>query len=268
MLGFFDRSFGRVIVLDLYNLLDSEKKNTWWHHLTIRMNEVLFLWFSLFLLITILFVYRTGKNNLYLLVAIFTLMMNIFVLKEFELFGFIITGWNALYGALFLISDILAENHGKKAALKAVKIGFLTSLFFIIASQILIWFSPSETDFAQEHLKNLFSILPRVLIGSLLAYIIAQTLDVYLFWWFKRKTDGKFLWLRNNGSTLISQFVDTLIFTAVWITTFSFLPEQFAGFIEWEIFWSVVFATYSIKVIFSLIDTPFLYFSRTFNPEK
>lgn len=75
------------------------------------------------------------------------------------------------------------------------------------------------------------------------------------------------LWLRNNLSTLISQFIDTLIFTAVGITTFSFLPEQFSGFIEQDIFWSVVGATYAIKVVFLLLDTPFLYLSKKYSSQ-
>ena len=195
-------------------------------------------------------------------------MMNIFVLKEFVLFGLIVTGGNALYGALFLITDILGEYHGKKEAYKAVLIGFLTSLFFVVASQVLLHFSPSEYDFASEHLQALFGILPRVLIGSLLAFAIAQSLDVWLFGYFKKLTNNKLLWLRNNGSTLISQAIDTIIFTAVGITTFSFLPTSMEGFIEAEIFWQVVLATYIIKVIFAVIDTPFLYLSKKFAPKS
>lgn len=232
------------------------------------MNEAIFLGFSVFLLVVTLFTYKAGYQYLYILIAAFSLMMNIFVLKQFTLFGYFVTGGNALYGAMFLITDIIGEHHGKKQAYIGVMIGFLTSLFFVIASQTLIHFAPNEYDFAQEHISALFSILPRVLVGSLLAFAIAQSLDVWLFSFIKKLTGHKFLWLRNNGSTLISQFVDTVIFTAVGLTTFSFLPESLAGFIDAGIFWEVTWATYIIKVIFALIDTPFLYLSRHFAPKK
>lgn len=231
------------------------------------MNEFIFLSFSVLLLLITLFVYKAGYLYLYILIAAFTLMMNIFVLKEFVLFGLIVTGGNALYGAMFLITDILSEHHGRRQAFIGVLVGFLTSLFFVVSSQALLHYAPSEYDFASEHLEALFGILPRVLIGSLFAFAIAQSLDVWLFSFFKKITHGKLLWLRNNGSTLISQFFDTIIFTAVGITTFSFLPESMAGFIEYEIFWEVVMATYIIKVIFAIIDTPFLYLSRLFAPK-
>lgn len=235
-------------------------------HFLSYSNEILFICWSFALLIITLLIYKTGKNHLYLLVVAFTLMMNLFVLKEFQLFGLWVTGGNALYGALFLITDVLGENHGKKAAYKAVVIGFMTSLFFVIASQVLINFVNLDPAYATEHYSEHFSLLPRVLLGSLLAYGIAQSLDVWLFGHFKAKTGGKLLWLRNNASTLISQAIDSVIFTAVGLTTFSFLPASLEGFIGLDIFWEVVLATYIIKVIFAMIDTPFVYLSKKYKP--
>lgn len=230
------------------------------------MNELLFLSFAFFLLILNLIAFRLGKVYMFGLIAIFSITMNIFVTKQFELFGLMVTGGNALYGALFLLTDLLSEHYGKKEALKAVGVGFVTSLIFIVATQVLLAFQPNEMDFAQESLSTIFSLTPRILCGSLLAYAIAQTFDVWMYAKIREWTKEKYLFLRNNGSTILSQFIDSIIFTAVGLTAFSFIP--FEGIIPAEIFWEVTFATYAIKVIVAIIDTPFMYLSYRFLPDR
>lgn len=228
------------------------------------MNEVLFIAFTLVLLCINLVAFRAGKTYMFVLIAIYSLTMNIFVLKQFTLFGFMITGGNALYGATFLLTDLLSEHYGKKVALKSVLTGFLTIVVFIISTQFLLAFVPNSEDFANESLKTLFTITPRILFGSLVAYGIAQTIDIFIYTKIKALTHNKWLFIRNNGSTLISQFIDTIIFTAVGITTFSFAP----GIIPLEIFWEVVLTTYVIKIIVALLDTPFMYLSYAIKPKK
>ena len=220
-------------------------------------NELLLLVFFIMLAITNLVAFRYGKMYLFILIAVYTLLMNIFVLKSFDVFGLAITGGNALYGAIFLATDLLAEHHGKKEAMKSVIIGFISMLIFVVAMQFLLAFTPNDFDFAQESLSTLFSLAPRILFGSLLAFIIAQSLDIYLFEKIKAFTKGKYLFLRNNGSTLISQALDTLIFTFVGLTTFA----GFEGVIGLDIFWEVAIVTYIIKVLVALLDTPFMYLS-------
>ena len=127
------------------------------------------------------------------------------------------------------------------------------------ASTVALAFTANEFDFAHPYLNTLFSLAPRILFGSMLAYIISQSFDVWAFNKIRKLTHGKFLWLRNNGSTLISQFIDTMIFTAVGLTAFSWLP--FEGVISTDLFWSVALATYIIKVLVAALDTPFLYLS-------
>lgn len=223
------------------------------------MNEILFLVFSVFLLGLGLVAFRAGKQYIFILIAVYSLLMNIFVLKQFTLFGWMVTGGNALYGAIFLLTDLLSEHYGKREAFRSVWIGFGVSALFVITTQVLLAFIPNEFDFAQDSLQTLFSVTPRILLGSMLAYVIAQNLDVWLFTAIRTLTGDRWLWLRNNGSTLLSQLVDTIIFTSVGLTTFSWLP--FEGVITMDIFWPIVWATYGIKVIVAALDTPFLYMS-------
>lgn len=224
------------------------------------MNEILFLIFTVFLLTLGLVAFRLGKVYIWILIGVYTLLMNIFVLKQMTLFGFVVTGGNALYGAVFLLTDLLSEHYGKKEAFRSIWIGFGVSVIFVVATQILLAFVPFESDFAHSHLHALFSIAPRILLGSMLAYLIAQNFDVWAFTTIKSLTKGRFLWLRNNGSTLVSQFLDTIIFTTVGLTAFSWLPV--GGVIGADIFWPVVWATYAIKVLVAILDTPFLYLSH------
>ena len=221
------------------------------------MNELIFICFTLFLIALNLVAFRLGKTYMFMLIAIYSVIMNIFVTKQFTLFGLDVTGGNALYGAIFLLTDLLSEHFSKKDALRSVAAGFLSVLVFIVATQFLIAFTPNSFDFAQEAIVTLFSVTPRILVGSLIAYAIAQTIDVYLYEKIKKATKDKYLFLRNNGSTLVSQLVDSIIFTAVGLTTFG----SFKGVIPADIFWEVALATYLIKVVVALIDTPFIYLS-------
>ena len=230
------------------------------------MNEILFIGFFIFLCALILGALRCGKFYLFVLIAIFSISMNIFVTKQFEIFGILVTGGNAIYGAIFLSTDILSEYFSHRDALKSVTVGFFALIFFAIATQILIFFEPAEFDTAQNSIKNLFSPLPRILFGSFLAFFIAQICDIFLFHKIKKITKKKFLFVRNNFSTAISQFLDTLIFTAVGLTNFAFLPLP--GVIEPQNFWPIFWATYLIKILVAAIDTPFLYLAKNFLPEK
>lgn len=223
------------------------------------MNELLFIGFGLFLLTLNLIAFRLGRPYVFALIAVYTVLMNIFVTKQFDLFGLAVTGGNALYGAIFLLTDLLNEHDRKATAFKAVGIGFAASAIFVIATQVLLAFTPNEADFTQDSLTTLFSVTPRILLGSMLAYLVAQLLDVWLYHRIRQWTGEKWLWLRNNGSTLISQLLDTFIFTAVGLTAFAWLP--FEGIIPPELFWPVFITTYIIKVGISLIDTPFMYLS-------
>ena len=89
--------------------------------------------------------------------------------------------------------------------------------------------------------------------ASLITYIISNTLDTYLYEFIKKKfPDDKFLWLRNNGSTLISQLIDSVLFTII----------GFAGIYSWKVVIDLSFVTYAIKFVVALLDTPFLYIAK------
>ena len=122
----------------------------------------------------------------------------------------------------------------------------------MIASQFILYFTSNEFDFVQESFQTLFRFVPRIVAASMIAYLISQHLDVYIFDKIKIKTSGRLLWLRNNGSTFLSQALDSLVFTII----------AFYGAFENNVLWQIMFFTYLVKLIVAVIDTPFIYISK------
>ncbi|NQD64558.1 queuosine precursor transporter [Bacillus haikouensis] len=218
------------------------------------------IWFGLlFVLCTfslMLIMYRVfGRTGLFVWVGIATILANLQVVKTIEIFGLTATLGNAVYGSAFLVTDILNERFGKKDAQKAVLLGFFTLLIMTIIMQLSLIFQPHPDDIAQESLSTIFGLIPRIALGSLAAYLVSQFADVYIFSYLKKKfpTDSQF-WIRNNGSTMISQLLDTLVFTSI----------AFLGTFPLDIWLEIFITTYLLKWIISVLDTPFGYIAKRF----
>ena len=223
------------------------------------MNELLLIGSVLFIFGSVLLSYYFfGKSGLYFMTAISTVFANVEVLVLVHAFGMDQTLGNVLFGATFLITDILSECEGKKEANKAVLIGVFSSLFFLLLSQSWLLYKPTSGDTVMGPLREIFKAAPRTVLASLVVYAVSQTFDVWLYhkWWaFTEKKCGssrKFLWLRNNGSTLVSQLLNTLLFTLA----------AFVGTYDWRTLLSIFASSYVIFIFTSLIDTPAVYLAR------
>ncbi len=232
-------------------------------------NEIIFFSLLLFMLASTLLAFRLGRAYLFGLVMLQVGLMNIFVVKQFDVFGLAVTGGNILYGGIFLATDLINEHYGKKIAKKAVWAGLGAGIFMLVASQLTTAFSPNDFDYAQGAFQSIFSPTFRIVFASLLSYMIFQNFDVWFYDYLKKVTDGKFLWLRNNLSTIISQTGDSIFFTAVGLLTIPFLSEKswLAGFVPAEAFWDVVLFTLAMKIIVALLDTPVMYLSKKIKHE-
>lgn len=229
------------------------------------INEILLLGSLIFIFGTVLLAYRFfGKTGLYCISAIATVLANIEVVILVNAFGMEQTLGNVLFASTFLVTDILSECEGKKEANKAVWLGVLSSIFFLVLSQSWIYYIPSENDFVHSSVKEVFANTPRMIIASLAVYAISQLFDVWLYhkWWaFTEKRFGdkrRFLWLRNNGSTLVSQLLNTLLFTLF----------AFWGTYDIKTLVSIFLSSYVIYVVTSLLDTPVLYLARKIHEKK
>lgn len=223
------------------------------------MNEIILLGSIALIFGSVLLSYRLfGKTGLYVMTVITTVLANIEVLILVDAFGMTQTLGNVTFAATYLITDILSENEGKKEAARAVWLGVFTSVIMLAFTQYWLLYSPSDTDWAATHIHAIFSTTPRLLLASFLGYVISQRFDVWLYhrWWdFTTKRSGdskKYLWLRNNGSTLISQVLNTVIFNLT----------AFAGSYDTSTLISIIISGYIIYIFTSLLDTPFVYWAR------
>ena len=226
----------------------------------IMTNEVLLILSVVMIYGMVLLMFRFfGKQGLYTWTVLATIAANIEVLIFIKAFGMGMTLGNVLFASTFLVTDILSEIYGKKAAGKAVKIGIVTSIIFVCLSQYWLLYEPHPTeDFAMPSMQVIFSSIPRLMIASLLVYAIAQFFDVWCYhkWWsLTEKITGNKksgLWLRNNGSTLISQLINTVLYTVF----------AFAGDFSTSKLLMTILSSYVIFIFTSILDTPIVYICR------
>lgn len=222
-------------------------------------NELLLIGSVILIYGAVLLAYRLfGKIGMYIMTVIATILANIEVLMLVDGFGMEQTLGNVMFASTYLVTDILSENEGKKYANKSVWLGVFTSIVMLLFTQYWLLYSPAANDWAREHISAIFSTTPRLLAASFLGYIISQRFDVWLYhkWWnltAQKTGDSKrFLWLRNNGSTLVSQIVNTIIFNTV----------AFWGTYNFKTFISIMISSYVICIFTSLLDTPIVYIAR------
>lgn len=150
------------------------------------------------------------------------------------------------YAFTFLLTDIINELYGKKAAQRAVFFGFYAQLFAMVMIYVGMLLPALEQEM-QDAYEMLLGQNFRFVVASMAAYFIAQSWDVWIFNKLKNKTNGRYKWLRNNASTMSSQFIDTAIFITI-------------GFIgSVPSIWAMILSQYCVKLILALLDTPFFY---------
>lgn len=222
------------------------------------MNELLLILTLIFVFTTILITYyKLGKYGLIALSAILPIIANIEVTVLVTAFGITQALGNMIFAGSYVISDILAENEGKKYAKKSVYAGVVGLLFFFPLTFIWQFYSADNVELF-NHFKEIFSNTPRIVIASITAYFISDRLDVKLyfkFWKFTKKIfkdDKKGLWIRNNASTLISQLINNTCFTLI----------AFYGVYDLSTLLSIGASAYIIFIFTSLLDTPVVYIAR------
>lgn len=223
-------------------------------------NETLWFVFLIVNISMVLVFYRFfGRAGLYVVITYSIILCNIQVLKQVRLFGMDATLGNILYASIFLATDMLGEFYGKRDARRGVIIGFATAILMAVFMNFALAFEPNKFDEVQPAMTVIFGLVPSVVVSSLLAYLCSQFTDVFLFDYFKKKFLGRHLWLRNNASTMISQCIDSAVFTGAGV---------FLGVFPAQAFWGIFLVAYIIKVIVAICDTPFIYLAKAFRPHK
>ena len=224
--------------------------------------ELMWLIMLLFCFTSILIFLRLfGYIGIFIYSALAVIAGNIQVLKTVDFFYSpepVALG-TILFASTFLCTDILSEYFGKEKARKNVLVGFSAFLFMTILMIITIGFKPSDGDWVQESLSNVFTPMTRFFIASMIAYLISQYFDVWFFNYIKNKFSNKYLWLRNNLSTILSSLVDNTVFSIfAWILL---NPEPVNIY---NVIMIYILGTYLLRIIIALLDTPFIYFAKFF----
>ncbi len=216
-------------------------------------NEVIWIGFLLIDFCMALLIFRLfGRVGLYAMIVMNIIICNLQVMKVITIFGMTTTLGNILYASIFFSTDVLSELYGKKEARTGVWLGFGMLVLATIYMQIALLFSPAATDFIHPALAQIFSLYPRVVVGSLVAYLLSQLHDVWAYHFWKVRARGRFLWLRNNASTIVSQALDTIVFVSI----------AFWGMFPLADFFQILLTTYILKFAVAVADTPFIYIAR------
>ena len=178
------------------------------------------------------------------------LIANKFVTVDLGFKVFIVSAGILPYPLTFLVTDLISELYGQKKANLVVFSGFIASMFVLLFLWLGSQFEAIPSSVVNDSIYNsVFQNAWRLIAASMVAYLFAQFIDVRIFHFWKKLTNGKHLWLRNNGSTVASQLVDTtlvicILFIGVWDT-----DQIFSAIIDGWLF----------KMLMALIDTPIIY---------
>lgn len=170
--------------------------------------------------------------------------------KITTLIGLTFTVGAFAYAVTFPITDTISEVYGRKEAQTLVYLGFIAYLMVVLYSQLAVYLPTA--DFwknNQEAYETVIGLVPRIVIASFISYTVSQYHDVWAFHFWKKITNGKHLWIRNNASTMSSQVIDTIIF--VTIAFYSVVPN--------DVLFQMMIGQFLIKILIAIVDTPVVY---------
>ncbi|MEE3302974.1 MAG: queuosine precursor transporter, partial [Candidatus Neomarinimicrobiota bacterium] len=163
---------------------------------------------------------------------------------------FIVSAGILPYPITFLVTDLISELYGQQKANRVVASGFIASIFVLL----FLWLGGQfnaidKSDVTDIMYDEVFGNSWRIIAGSMVAYLSAQFIDVRIFHFWKKLTNGKHLWLRNNGSTIASQLIDTTL-----VVFILFYGKEELGWI-----YIAIINGWLFKMLMALIDTPIIY---------
>jgi uncharacterized integral membrane protein (TIGR00697 family) len=180
------------------------------------------------------------------------ILANLLGTKITTLFGVRVSVGIFFIPVLFLTTDVIAEVYGKKEANSVVLISLVMLLLTLGMTALCIVLPANSTWGNQDAYAAVFGSSLRMSLASLIAFVFSQFHDVWAFEFWKKRTGGRFLWLRNNASTIVSQLIDSTIFM---FAAFYGVTEKFtAAFVV-----SLIIPYWLCKVVLALLDTPFCY---------
>lgn len=193
-----------------------------------------------------------GASGVIGYMGVATIVANIMICKSVNILGLSATLGNVMFASNFLATDILTECYGVKEARKGVLFAIVSAVGFLTATQIMLLFEPNEIDIAQESMRNLFTLTPRITLASVALFALSNIADVSLYEYMRKKSNGKRMWLRNNVCTILCNGTENLLFYLI----------AFLGVFGWNDILSMSLTATVIEIVIALCDTPFLYWAK------
>lgn len=193
--------------------------------------------------------HENGLRTLMFLVAAFSgslVIASVLASKIINIFGVFVPAGVFAYCITFICTDVISEIWGKRHANTAVLAGFITLVIAFLLIQISLHWTAAPFWNNQDAFQTIVGMTPRIILGSMAAYLFSQLNDVWLFHYLRGKTGQKHLWLRNNLSTAVSQFLDSVIF--IVIAFYGVMPV-----------WPLIIGQWVVKMCIAVIDTPVVY---------
>lgn len=214
------------------------------------------VWILVTLFVVIAVCYLSKKQGYVTLTALYCTMAvssAIAATKMISMFGFYVPGGVIIYAASFLITDLISEVYGRQAAVRTVYCGFGSMLIFAGYSLLIIHWEAAPFYMEQTAFEKVVGLSFRITMAGWISFMVSQYWDVIVFHYLKessRECISRHLWVRNCGSTITSQLIDSTLFIFI----------AFYGI--YDAIWQMIFAQYFVKVIIALLDTPFAYLGR------
>lgn len=191
------------------------------------------------------------KEGLYAWISVALITANILVAKNINILSLQATLGNILFASTFLATDILSEKYSAKESRKAVNIGIVSVILFMVATQFSLLFKPNNLDMVNDSLKNIFTFNLRISISSIVMCYLSNMLDIIVFEKIKKKISNK-MWVRNNIATIISNCLENYFFTIF----------AFIGIYDLKTIFAIATTTTILEIMIAICDTPFLYLSK------
>ncbi len=177
------------------------------------------------------------------------LVANIITVKLVSIGGWVVPAGVIAYPLTFLFTDVITELYGRRIASRVVWLGFGANILMVILVFGGGLLPPAPFWEDQPAYESILGMVPRIVLASMIAYLISQHHDVFAFHFWRKKTKARFLWLRNNASTMVSQALDTGVFITI----------AFWGLVPTGILVNMLVSQYIIKLAIAAGDTPFCY---------
>ncbi len=164
--------------------------------------------------------------------------------------GFYVSGAQLLFPITYIFGDVFTEVYGYAASRRAIWLGFLANALLAVMGLITVWPSRPRRGWKnQEAFATVFYQIPRLIVASLIAYWCGEFANSYTLAKMKLWTGGRMLWTRTVGSTVVGQFVDTIILVAI----------GFTGTAPILVLARLVVGAYLFKVVYEVVATPLTY---------